>query len=89
MIRHTVPRQVVGGGQVNVTTNIFYNPSGTIQKVRDANGRETNFDYDPSDRKKTMTYPGGTQSESWVYDDVGNLTSRTTVHGGTEIQRFE
>ena len=89
VIWHTVPRQVVGGGQVNVTTRIFYNPSGTIQKVRDANGRETNFDYDPSDRKITMRYPGGTQSQSWAYDDTGNLESRTTVGGGTEIQRFE
>ena len=81
VIWHTVPRQVVGGGQINLTTHIFYNPSGTIQKVRDENGRETNFDYDPSDRKITMTYPGGTQFQSWAYDDAGNLKSRTTVHG--------
>jgi RHS repeat-associated protein len=87
VIWHTVPRQVVGGGQVNVNTRIFYNPSGTIQKVRDANWRETNFDYDPSDRKITMRYPGGTQSQSWAYDDAGNLKNRTTVSG--KIQSFD
>jgi len=89
MIWHTVPRQVIGGGQVNVTTNITYNPSGTIQKVRDANARETNFYYDASDRKIIMTYPGTNGTQQWAYDNAGNLKSRTTVRGGTEIQRFE
>ena len=89
MTWHTVPRQVIGGGQINVTTNITYNPSGTIQKVRDANGRETNFSYDASDRKIMMTYPGTNGTQQWAYDNAGNLKSRTTVRGGTEIQRFE
>ena len=64
------PRQVIGGGQVNVTTNITYNPSGTIQKVRDAKGHETNFDYDASDRKIIMTYPGTMEPSS------GRMTMR-------------
>ena len=87
MIWHTVPRQVIGGGQVNVTTHITYNPSGTIQKVRDANGRETNFSYDASDRKIIMTYPGTNGTQQWAYDNAGNLKSRTTVSG--KRQDFE
>lgn len=85
---HTVPRQVIGGGQVNVTTRFDYNPSGTILRVIDPNGHRTAFLYDPSDRKTRMTYPDNSY-QSWAYDDAGNLNRRTTVHGGTEVQHFE
>ena len=69
---------------VNVTTSFLYNPSGTIQQVTDPGARQTTFDYDASDQKITMTYPGGTQSQSWTYDDAHNLVSRTTVGGKVE-----
>jgi RHS repeat-associated protein len=89
MIWHTVPRQVPGQqGTIYLTTRITYDPSGTIDHVTDPRGKLTSFHYNASDERITMTYPGGTQSQSWVYDNAHNLASRTTVAGGTEIQRF-
>jgi RHS repeat-associated protein len=88
VIWHTVPKQASGGLQVNVTTRFVYNPSGTIQEVIDPNGRHIAFHYDASDRKIRMTYPGGTQFQSWTYDDAENLANRTTVRGAPETQRF-
>ena len=52
--------------------------------MTDPGARQTTFDYDASDQKITMTYPGGTQSQSWTYDDAHNLVSRTTVGGKVE-----
>ena len=57
MTWHTVPRQVPGQNPTNLTTRFTYNPSGTLQKVTDAKGHDTTFDYDASDRKITMRYP--------------------------------
>src|SRR5262249_32415439 len=75
---------------VNLTTWFTYNASGTIWKVTDARGSgpgdvnyTTTFAYDASDRKISMTYPGGS-NQQWAYDDAGNLQSRTTVNGETE-----
>ena len=83
MTWHTVPRQVPGQNPTNLTTRFTYNPSGTLQKVTDAKGHDTTFDYDASDRRITMTYapPFGNQNQQWAYDDAGNLKSRTTVSG--------
>jgi YD repeat-containing protein len=80
VLSDTVPQTA----SVNVTTSFLYNPSGTIQQVTDPGLRQTTFDYDASDQKKTMTYPGEIQSQSWTYDDVHNLMSRTTVGGKVE-----
>jgi RHS repeat-associated protein len=75
---------------VNLTTWFTYNPSGTIWKVTDARGSgrgdpnyTTTFEYDASDQKTKMTYPGGS-FQSWAYDDAHNMKSRTTVHGETK-----
>ena len=88
LISHTVPKSL----GVNLTTWFGYNPSGTIQKVTDARGSgpgdpnyTTTFEYNASDEKTKMTYPGGS-FQSWAYDDAHNLASRTAVHG--EIQSF-
>jgi RHS repeat-associated protein len=81
MISHTVPRQVPGQNPINLTTHFYYNPSGTLQKVTDAKGHDTSFDYDASDRKLTMTYHANSGSQQWAYDNAGNLKSRTTVSG--------
>ena len=87
MIWHTVPRQVPGQqGTIYLTTRNYYDPSGTIDHVTDPRGKVTSFQYNASDERITMTYPGGTQSQSWVYDNAHNLASRTTVNG--ETQRF-
>ena len=82
VLSDTVPQTA----SVNVTTSFVYNPSGTIQQVTDPGARQTRFDYDASDQKITMTYPGGIQSQSWTYDDAHNLVSRTTVGG--KIEQF-
>ena len=80
VLADTVPQT----STVNLTTWLTYNPSGTIASVRDPNGNTTTFTYDASDQKIEMTYPGGTQSQSWTYDDAHNLKSRTTVGGKTQ-----
>ena len=94
-IWHTVPRQVPGSSPtpapINLTTRIYYNPSGTIEHVTDERIKTTLFQYNASDEKITMTYPGPSPApfQSWVYDNAHNLANRTTVHGGNEIQRFD
>ena len=80
VLSDTVPQTA----SVNVTTSFLYDPSGTIQQVTDPGGHQTTFDYDASDQKETMSYPGGIQSQSWTYDDAHNLKSRTTVGGKVE-----
>jgi RHS repeat-associated protein len=92
MIWHIVPRQVPGPSPaptpINLITRVAYNPSGTIDHVTDPRNKIISFQYNASDERITMTYPGGTQSQSWVYDNAHNLASRTTVHGAPEIQHF-
>jgi RHS repeat-associated protein len=94
MIWHTAPRQVPGPSPtptpINLTTHIAYNPSGTIDHVTDERGKVTLFQYNASNEKITMTYPGPSPApfRSWAYDNAHNLASRITVNGGTEIQRF-
>ena len=92
MIWHTVPRQVPGPSPpptpINLTTRIYYNPSGTIEHVTDERIKTTSFRYNPSDEKTRMTYHDGSYQQ-WSWDNAHNLASRTTVHGGSEIQRFD
>ncbi len=80
VLTDTVPQTAT----VNLTTWFTYNPSGTIASVKDPKLQVTTFTYDASDQKKKMIYPGGTQSQSWIYDDAHNLASRTTVGGETQ-----
>jgi RHS repeat-associated protein len=91
MITDTVQRDVPSPSPtppINLTTHIAYNPSGTIQQVTDQRGKVTVFAYNASDERITMIYPSPAPFQSWVYDNAHNLANRTTVHGGTEIQRF-
>jgi RHS repeat-associated protein len=90
VLSDTVPKTTTP--LVNLTTWFMYNPSGTIWKVTDPRGSgpgdvnyTTTFAYDASDRKISMTYPGNS-NQQWVYDDAGNLESRTTVGG--KVQSF-
>jgi YD repeat-containing protein len=79
MIWHTVPRQVPGQNPINLTTHIYYNPSGTIDHVTDARGKVTSFEYNASDEKRQMTYHDGSYQQ-WSWDNAHNLASRTTVN---------
>jgi RHS repeat-associated protein len=73
---------------VNLVTWFQYNPSGTVNKVTLGNDDQgdpnpnhwTTFDYDASDRRKTMTYQNG-QTRVWSYDNAGNLYTRKAVNG--------
>jgi RHS repeat-associated protein len=78
VLTDTVPQRG-GDTPVSLTTRFAYNPSGTINTVTDAKWQQTTFGYDASDRKTSMTYHGGSEFQSWTYDDAGNLRSRTTV----------
>jgi RHS repeat-associated protein len=80
VLANTVPQIAT----VNLTTWFTYNPSVTIASVKDPKLQVTTFSYDASDQKIKMTYPGGTQSQSWTYDAAHNLASRTTVGGKTQ-----
>jgi RHS repeat-associated protein len=81
---------------LNLVTSFEYNPSGTIHKVTlsSSGGTDPNpdhwttFDYDASDRRKTMTYQNN-QTQSWAYDDAGNMESRTTVNGQTLLFGYD
>jgi RHS repeat-associated protein len=73
---------------VDLPTWFGYNPSGTIQWVKDSNLHVTTFDYDASDQKTKMTYPGSSY-QSWAYDNAHNLKSRTTVHGETQSFTYD
>jgi RHS repeat-associated protein len=86
VIWNNVVRQVPGGGEVNLTNWLTYNPSGTIQAVRDPGAKVTTFQYDASDRKTKMIYPNNTHYQQWTYDGAGNLASRRTV--GNKTQSF-
>jgi uncharacterized protein (TIGR02594 family) len=79
VLTDTVPKD----NSTMITTTFNYNPSGTINWVKDGNNQQTTFEYDPSDQKTKMTYPD-LSFQSWAYDDAHNLKSRTTVNGETK-----
>jgi RHS repeat-associated protein len=85
-----------GNSAVNLVTIFEYNPSGTIQKVTLSNDNSndpnpnhwTTFDYDASDRRTTLTYQNG-ETQSWAYDDAGNLKGRWTVAGSIQFFAYD
>jgi YD repeat-containing protein len=79
VLTDTVPKD----NSTTITTAFNYNPSGTINWVKDGNNQQTTFEYDASDQKMKMTYPD-LSFQSWAYDDAHNLKSRTTVNGETK-----
>jgi RHS repeat-associated protein len=87
VLSHMVPKD--GDSSHNITTRFYYNPSGTLQSVKDGENRQTTFAYDASDRRITMTYPNTSQFQSWAYDDAHHMKSRTTVNGKTEYFAYD
>jgi RHS repeat-associated protein len=79
ILTDTVPKT----NTVSIITTFNYNPSGTLNWVKDGENHYTYFSYDASDRKTTMTYQDGS-TQQWAYDDAGNLESRMTVNGDSE-----
>jgi RHS repeat-associated protein len=72
-----------------VNTTFQYNPSGTLQWVRDGENHTTSFQYnDPSDLRTKMIYSNGS-SKSWAYDDAHNLKSRATIFGQTQYFGYD
>jgi RHS repeat-associated protein len=99
MIWHNEQRNVPGASPaptpITLSTHIFYNPSGTIEHVRDQRGKETWFEYNASDEKTKFIYPDNpdhtnpTDYQSWVWDNAHNLASRRTVHNETQSFTYD
>jgi len=60
------------------------NGFGLLHSVTDADNHVATFGYDLAGHK--VTYPNGTETEAWGYDNAYNPTWRRTVNGTT--QRF-
>jgi RHS repeat-associated protein len=82
MIWDKVPYWWTGPPEYHIT-RYAYNPSGTIDYVKDPKGQITHFFYNASDEKTSMKYANN-QTQSWEYDAAHNLKSRTTVAGETQ-----
>jgi RHS repeat-associated protein len=86
---HMVPRLGTPQAPTEYTNTQFtFNPSATIASVSDPRGKVTSFEYDASDRRTKMIYPGATYQQ-WTYDDAGNLSSRRTVSGKTQSFTYD
>jgi RHS repeat-associated protein len=72
-----------------IITTFVYNPSGSLYSVKDAKDQTTTFDYDPSDLKTKMTYPNGTDYQSWTYDPAKNLIARRTVNSISQLFSYD
>ncbi|HEX5614477.1 MAG TPA: alpha/beta hydrolase [Acidimicrobiia bacterium] len=91
-------------GSIDETTNVSaqtttgYDTFGNPIRSVDANGNATTSTYDKLDRQLTITHPqytpitGGaalTPTESFQYDDVGNLRFQTNRRGYTTEYRYD
>src|SRR3984893_12717623 len=72
-----------------ITTSFVYNPSGSLYSVTDGKNQTTTFEYDPSDLKTKMTYPNGTDYQSWTYDPAKNLIARRTVNDVSQLFSYD
>jgi RHS repeat-associated protein len=72
-----------------ITTTFVYNPSGSLYSVKDGKDQITTFEYDASDLKTKMTYPNGTDYQSWTYDAAKNLIARRTVNGVSQLFSYD
>jgi RHS repeat-associated protein len=96
MFWYNVRRQIAGtNGYENLLTRYGYNPSGTILWVKDPKqdggppSAATYFEYNASDERTRMVYPGLTQQQQWTYDSAHNLASRITVNGETQSFTYD
>jgi RHS repeat-associated protein len=86
LIVHTVPKS----NTESLTTTFGYWPSGKLFWVQDPKQQgggpdaATYFEYNESDERIRMWYPGRVQKQEWTYDDAHNLASHATVAGKVE-----
>ena len=73
----------------SVITSFVYNPSGTIYSIKDGDNHTTYFQYDASDMKTVMTYPNGTDTQTWSYDANHNLIARKSVNGAAQQFNYD
>jgi RHS repeat-associated protein len=85
VLTDTVPK--TASPLVNIVTTFNYNPSGTLNWVKDGENHTTSFLYDASDQKIRMTYPDNSY-QTWTYDDVHNPKWRITVNPGTTEAKY-
>jgi RHS repeat-associated protein len=57
--------------------------------VRSADAWMLTFEYDASDLKTKMTYPNGTDYQSWTYDPAKNLIARRTVNNVSQLFSYD
>lgn len=71
--------------EANALTEETYDGSGRLIAVKDANGAETSYRYDPANRLAYVKSKGSeaTQFRTFTYDNRGLLTSETHPENGT------
>jgi uncharacterized protein (TIGR02594 family) len=85
VLKHIVPKD----NSATITTESHYNPSGTLEWVKDGEDRQYRFEYDdPSDLRTKMIYPNG-DSRRWQYDGAHNLGARSTVNGQIQFLAYD
>ncbi|MGV3581252.1 MAG: RHS repeat domain-containing protein [Methylophilus sp.] len=63
------------------TTYDRYNHHGQVEQMTDANGLVTTYSYDL--RQRILSHTVGTETTSYAYDNVGQLTTLTLPDGST------
>lgn len=69
------------GGSNTIFTQFGYDNNLNRNQVTDPRGNQSTYLYDAAGHLKSLTYPGGTNSESWSYDTKGRLASHTDHRG--------
>jgi RHS repeat-associated protein len=65
------------------TTKYSYGGSGTITSITDANGNVTSYQYDAYGNLIRVAYPAPLGSESFTYDSLSRMASKTDGRGFT------
>ena len=76
LVRETDPKAQV--------SEMTFDGARNMLTLKDARVNTYTFTYDGLNRKKSLSYPGGGGTESWVYDEAGNLQTHTTRAGQIE-----
>lgn len=83
--------EITGYGSPDVaTTQYFYNASGNMYQMIDANSKTTDYSYDLRNRRLTATDLLG-QITRWTYDGVGSVltVTRPAPVGGVTVNTYD
>lgn len=70
------------------STRRTYDPAGNLSTIVDALNRTTTYSYDNANRTTQITYSNGSPTESYVYDQAGQLV-RSTGGDGTAYLYYD